>query len=203
MNQGGGLQLPKELGISGKIQQEIHGEWDTFGVMQDDLEQRGFGPVGKPDFQRPVLTPDILATINGSGISELYTKVSAWQAYANDLFSRIRGGITQVQNEMHYLSIELRGGLIRARSNAKEKKPTKDDIQAAIELNPRYKELVLELQKLEQQRFIMEGHVDSLNRMLRVVSRQIELRRQELEGNVGGRGYADHPTGRGMRPGRL
>jgi hypothetical protein len=42
---------------------------------------------------------------------------------------------------------------------------------------------------LEQKKLQLEGHAESLDRSIRTISRQLELRRQEIEGLSGGRGY--------------
>jgi hypothetical protein len=196
MTQAGGLNIPDAAGVGSRLEQELHNIWDTFDLMELKLTQDGFEPMEKPNYNRPTLAPGMLASANGHQITELHEKFGAWHSYAANLLSRIRAATTQVDNEMTVLAIRLRKGALEASKRAgNKKKPTAKEIEDDVKLDPRYQELMLEKQKYDQQRFIMDSHVESLTRELRIISRQVEIRRQDLEANTGGRGYG--------RPGRV
>jgi len=185
-----GLNIDGSVGLGERLQEELHNVWDTFDDSELKLTQLGFPPVNKPGSARPHIEPGTLNRLNGAQLTEIFEQVGAWQDYATNLLSRFRGYLQQIDNEKKVLTARLRQGAIQAAMQSGEKKPPEKEIEQNVLLDPRYQELMQEEQKVEQQRFQMEGHVDSLNRQLKLVSRQVEIRRQELEASSGGRGYS-------------
>ena len=87
--------------------------------------------------------------------------------------------------------------------NTPGKKPTDAEIDLAVEMHGRYRELAQLLQRGEQAKMIMDTKVDYLERSLRVISRQVELRKidagqGEVNHGMSNRGRA--PYGGGFPP---
>lgn len=195
----GGLTLPDSVGLSEKIAQELHNVWDTFDAVEVVLTKQGFMPLEKPGHTRPTLSPGTLERTNSTQFTEIYEKFTAWYSYAANLLARIKGGISQIDNEMDILAVKLKYATIEVSRKAGQKRPAKEILEDQVKMDPHYQELMLEKQKLDQQRLIMDSHVESLYRDWRVISRQVEIRRQEIEQNQG-RPYVGVNPPSGMTP---
>lgn len=198
-----GLVAPKFAGAGHQLEQEIHKAWDTFDVAELELTKSGFSPMEKPECARPTVSPGRMATMSGPDITTLYETVVAWHGYAANMHARIRGAVLGIQNEKKHLEAKLYKGIVSAAIKMGEKKPSDVAIKRDISIEPRMLELTQEEQKLEQQRFQLDGWVDTLTEYRRQVSRQIEIRRQEIEGLGGGRALSPQPHGHipgGMYP---
>ena len=203
-----GLSIPSVPAIGERLERELHEAWDTFDAVEATLSQMAFPPLNKPGFSRPMLAPGMLTQANGNQVTELHVKFNAWYSYAQNLLARIRGGLSQVSNEMTILAIELRKGHITAYKAADEKKPTKEALNDLVLTDPRYQELMREKQKMEQQKLLMESQTEALYRDWSTVNSHLKWRSREVQtglanpqGQAQTGGYQVQPTGH--VPGRL
>jgi hypothetical protein len=184
MNQSAGLFLPDAVGPGQTKEEFIHSKWDTFDEMELILAQAGFAPVEKPIFSQPRLTTEVLTTPDSHRYSEIYLQIEAWHNYAYNYKSRLQALQVGFENEMNEIERDVRTTAMAA---TRAKKLSAIALKDTVEANPRYGELKIEHQKLEQQRLLMQSHVDSLERDLKLVSRQVEIRRQDIDaGRIGG-----------------
>lgn len=188
-----GLVAPKFTGAGKLLEQEIHEQWDTFETAELELTKAGFAPMEKPNCARPAVTPGKLSTLTGPQITTLYETVVAWHGYANNYLARIESIMQQLENEKKHLESVLYKGIVEAIEQAGEKKPTETAIKRDISLDPRIIELTRSHQQHSQQQKQISGWVDTFTEYRRQVSRQVEIRRQEIEGLVGGRAYSASP----------
>lgn len=203
MSQAGGLAVPEAPGISERLEQEILEAWDTFDQAELELTKDGWAPMDKPQCDRPSINPGNLTKLNGDQVTALFEQVVAWHGYAANMLSRVRGGILQINNQQKHLSAVLRQGIIEAYRKENKKKPSDPTIKESISLDPKMIELEQQKQKLEQKRFELDGWIDTLYEYRKAVSRQVEIRRQEIEGLSGGRAYGPQAQPHGHVPGRF
>jgi hypothetical protein len=198
-----GLDLPEHLGIGEREAADVKTKWDTFDQMELAMTQMGFPPVEKPKVIRPILTPDLLTNPDDKMYTEVYYGVKEWHNYTVNTLSRIRAAMLQIPNEKREIERRVRHNIL---SNLKpgEKKPTVQQLKDAVEADPRYEELLLEKQKLEQQEFLIKSHADGLAEDLKLCSRNVEIRKQEKEfGNSQAGHPRFRPPGFGAPPGRV
>lgn len=189
-----GLQLPVGVGIAESEQKKLHHEYDTFDKIDSDLAMMGFIAPPLPEFECPAITEEILTTPDSKAYTTTYAQQLAWFNYSSQILSRIRAQLVQVTNEMEMIASKTRID-IKARIKASdEKKLSLPDIQDIINTDARYSELNLEHQKLLQSRILMDTIVEGIERGLKVISRQVEIRKIEIEQekvNIPNRGYGN------------
>jgi hypothetical protein len=188
-----GLTLPNNLGAPERtpVNKKIHARWDTFEEVDLDLKSKGFIDATRPPTPLPNLTREQLTNLPNKEYTELHGEYLEWFRYTAEEFSRIRSLVLQVKNEMKDIASEIRSEM----KNAPGKKPPDAEIDLAIEMHSRYRELAQLLQRGEQAKMIMETKVDYLERSLRVISRQVELRKIDA-----GQGEVQHGLPNRGRP---
>jgi hypothetical protein len=178
----GGLQLPPTVGPGFEIESQIEASWNTFEDMELALSQMGFPPVEKPNFNIPQLTPEVLTSPDSKKYTEIYWQIEAWHTYAFNTMARIKAILVQIVNEQNKIERVIRKEEAQPNADGSSKpKQTKTQLDDLIANTPRYEELTYEKQKLDQQKQLMQSYVDSLDRDLKLVSRQVEIRRQDID----------------------
>lgn len=170
-----GLKLPNSLGAPERtpVNKRIHERWDTFSEVTLELQQRGFVDCPKPETEFPNLTAKQLTETPNKEYTALHANYLDWFRYIAEAFSNIRALHLQVKNEMEDISLDLRNQM-RSRPG---KKPTAEELDLAIGTHARYRELKQLAQRAEQGKMLLETRVDYLERSMRVISRQVELRK--------------------------
>lgn len=188
----GGLRVPRTHGVGDQESTEIHNRWDTFSTVKKMFEDLGFGPKTEPQFACPILTADKLTTPDSRSYTETYVELLAWWSYAAEKLSNVKAEVLQVANEMDYIEATTR---IRMRATP-GKKPSKEQVDDQLVLDPRHTELKLRRQELSQIRELLDTRTEEIERSLRVVSRQVEIRRLDQEQH----GVSNSMPTRGVRP---
>lgn len=199
MNHEGGLRLPAAVGPGDLDAQLMTQSWNTFDDVELELTLMGFPPLEQPKHARPQLTLEILATPNSREYTDLYLKVEAWHNFAFNTMARIKAILIGYENEQNEIARGIRKEFAAPDpSGGKKAKVNKSSIEDTIAEHPRFRELTFEMQKWEQKKIILQSHVDSLDRDLKMVSRQVEIRRQDIDN---GRRGSNMPSHGGRRPG--
>ncbi len=183
-NEARGLHLPEgSLGPSLSQQHQIQQVWDTIGEVEKELAQRGLIPMNPPPFAYPgFITPDQLTQALNADYTTLYAQHLAWYNYTAQLLARVKAFLLGVANEMTDIETTIRKDLRdKNRELEREKKYSIDDIKDAVQLNDRYRSLAIRQQQFEQNKIEIDSHLDCMDRNLKVISRQVEIRRVEQE----------------------
>lgn len=189
-----GLKLPNTLGAPERtpVNKKTHDRWSTFDDVDAELQAKGFIDCPRPDNQLPNLTAKQLTETPNKEYTALHATYLEWFRYTAEDFSRLRALMLQTKNEMEDIELETK----RELRTQPGKKPTEEEIDIAVGLHSRYRELKVLLQRAEQAKLMMDTKVDYLERSLRVISRQIELRKID----AGQGGVNDNMPGRGRAP---
>ena len=190
-NMGGGLRLPDALGPGEQQEHGVQNVWDTFDEVELEMTRMGFPPIPMPNFGCPELTADLLTTPNASQYTTAYQQMEGWHNYAINTLARMKALQLQIANEMSKIERLVKDG---AKPTPPAKKLTVDQLKDMVENHPRYEELKIEDQEWEQKKIILQSHCTRLEKDLKLLSRQVEIRRQDWEGGGGGKGV---PSGRG------
>jgi hypothetical protein len=190
-----GLKLPTNLGAPERtpVNKKIRERWDTFDEVEAELQAKGFTDCPRPNSEFPNLTPKELVETPNKEYTALHGTYLEWFRYTAEDFSRLRARILQVKNEMEDIELDIKRDM---RSQPGTKKPTEEELNIAVGLHTRYRELKVLLQRADQAKMLLETKVDYLERSLRVISRQVELRKID----AGQGGVNDHMPGRGGHP---
>lgn len=183
-----GLQLPP---VSPVEQQNIHSQWDTIGAIEGEIAMKGFVPMDTPLYECPQITEELLTTADHDAYTAAFTQQLAWFNYASQVLAQATSHLLQYENEMEMIESRLRTTFREEISGGTRSKMTKEEMQDEINLDKRYGELKLGAQKYKQKKIQLQAYVEGIERGLRVISRQIEIRKMEMEQNrvnIPGRG---------------
>lgn len=204
MSEGKNLRLPRTLplGPGQSVAQTVIQKWDTIDDQIEDMHLKGFVSRDAPPFACPEITADMLTTPDSKSYTETYAHLNAWFGYVSEIYAQVQASVLQYKNMRDILEAE---GRRVARTLAgdegggkKTKGLTKEELNDRLLLNPEYQEVMLKLQRFQQSELLFKAKVDSIDRSLRTISRQVEIRRLDQEqnrtsGNMPGRNF----TGRG------
>lgn len=191
-----GLTLPASLGAPERtpVNKKTHDRWSTYEEVDAELKAKGFNDCPRPDVldagnSFPNLTAVELTSTPNKEYTALHGRYLEWFRYTSEEFSKFRALMLQTRNEMEDIELETK----RELRSQPGKKPTEEEISIAVGLHSRYRDLKVLLQRAEQAKLLLETKVDYLERSLRVISRQVELRKIDAgQGSVN-----DNMPGRG------
>lgn len=181
----GGLRVPKTVGIPQNTQENIHGRWTTSPLVEQAVAAAGLPYDETPPHAYPgTLTAEQLTTIDPGEYTALFTEHLAWYNYLVPIVARVKSHLLEVRNEKKDIDVHIRTEERRRNGmRAKQDKLTESEIADSVWSDPRYNDLVLAEQKLDQQKLEYEARLDCISRNLQVISRQVTLKGQELELN--------------------
>jgi len=179
----GGLRLPSNTGISEEETRAAAIKWDTQGQVEENLKKSGFSQPVKPSSPRPSVTAEQLTTVINKDYTVLYAQHLAWFNYTGPILARVRARLLQVRNEMRDIEVRIRRELRKKnRDLPRDERFNEKDIEDETWTDPRYKALVNEEQQFEQTKLQLEAYLRETEETLKVISRQVEIRKIELEG---------------------
>lgn len=185
----GGLALPRDVGTAQSVASAAESRWgSTITRVNERLRAQGFHEVQMPDIHCPEVTTEALLTTDVRTYTVVYEGLLRWFNYTGVLYARVRATLLGIENEMDAIASKKRIKL-REFNRALDKAEKKDAVNAEemediINEDIVYSDLKLQKQELTQAKIQLEARVEALERSLRVVSRQVEIRKAEsLGGN--------------------
>ena len=197
MNGIGGLNVTGDMGMGQSRQEEIHSAWATFDEMELQITRAGIPPLEKPACTIPHITARLLNDADTREFTQIFSNFGEWYGYITNLHGRIKAKLVEIDNEMDDIVVHNRKAMLeawRAAGGKKSDKPTIQEMSDYNELYDHYRTLKHERQQGEQQRLMLDPRKEQLYRDMKIVSRQVEIRGQEIErnrmtGNMPGRHY--------------
>jgi uncharacterized glyoxalase superfamily metalloenzyme YdcJ len=177
----GGLHLPTNVGIGQTEQQKTHHIWDTSGEVIERLKAEGFWTMDTPNYELPQITVETLTTADNTHYTTVYAQQLAWFNYATQILAKAKVEVLQTKNEMDLIESRMRKGFRDTAKANSIKPPSEQTIQDEINLDARYSELKLYGQKMEQYKIMLDTFAEGIERGLKVISRQVEIRKMEME----------------------
>ncbi len=193
------------IGAGTEIAQNVAQKWDTIDEQMEEVHHKGFIWKDPPLCACPELTSEMLTTTDTKSYTETYTQLNAWFGYASETYALVQASILQFENMKDILEAE--GRKVAREINEGTKKPTVEELKDRMMLNPEYQDVLRKLQRFKQSKLLFSAKLESIERSLRVVSRQVEIRRLDQDqtrngANMPGRGMDFTGGGRfGNRPG--
>jgi len=174
----GGLRLKESVGTAESTAKEIEEKWSTADEVADRLRERGMPDPVVPPVTCPEVTAEMLLNPDPNEYARVYAAQNRWCNYVNRCISNVRAEIMQLTNEMDVIGAKHRSYLRgRNKDLPKTERASVSEMEDIVLQDPRYLELKFRHQKLEQERLQLEAWFDSLERNLRIISRQIENRK--------------------------
>lgn len=185
----GGLRLPSvTTGVGVTTEEEIHQRWQKYDTVLEYISTvLGIQPPQEPDYALPELRVEDLTTPDSTTYTETYTKINAWFGYLSEVKARHDAKVLEIEVEMEDLEATTRERMrqLNTRKTAKgePKPPSAQEMSDTIAMDSRYREL--KQQKLFQQQVLklLNARVEKVDRELRLISRQVEIRKQDFEQN--------------------
>lgn len=188
---GGGLQAPKSLGISMTELDRIVEKFHTQPSVEEDLKKMGITNPPQPQFELQQITAEMLSTVDDVAFTAMYSQQLAWQNYVSPVLAKVTASLLQEETKLKLIGAAIKKH-IREQNLLREKKDklTEDDIENEILTDPVYQETLLEAQRHKQMKLSLEVAEQIAGRNLRVISRQVEIRKEafeahQREGNMG------------------
>lgn len=199
-----GLTFKKRMpvGVGQEEAKSIRQHWDTIEQVESTIAGE-YGILDKPQprFECPELTTEQLTTPDSKSYTETYQKFQAWFEYYTEIKAKVQARVLQYENMLEVLSAQTRRQHRDIASNAGGKKLSAEEVKDLLTTNPEYQEILLELQRYQQTKLLVDAKVESIERTLRIISRQVEIRRLDIEqtktsANMPGRNQRDPQTSR-------
>jgi hypothetical protein len=193
----GGLRAPRVSGVGEKEGQDIHNRWQTYQEVKKYIENDlGFAPAAEPEFPCPQLTTDKLTTPDSKSYTETYAELLAWWQYASEKLAHVKAELLEVEDEMDDITVITRKRIRKEDKNKKkDQRLSLADISDTIESDIRFIELKQRKQTLAQFKEILGTRTVSIERSLKVISRQVEIRKLDFDQSQ----VASGMPGRGRR----
>ena len=182
------LNIEAPTGLGEQAESQLHSIFETLDDVMISVMKEGFMSSGRPQYAPPVIDPTWLTELTPERYHLLTASLSAWKTYSEELINTLECGIEECDNELKLLGPAIRKNVrLTAKAN-EERKPNEDAIKDEVLTNPRYIQLTQRRQVLVQKKKIVEPYAARYGRDLRILSRALEMRRQEL--GFGGQGDA-------------
>jgi hypothetical protein len=162
------LKLPEQSASDGELE-----ALSTLRHVKDKLKTMGVEEPVEPDFKIPDLPTDISAMTDRE-IGDLYAKLLEWDNYFTLQTAWADAEAKEAKNKLQLIIMKVSGG--------KKKKTYEYDNDSRV------LEARAEVQGCEQVSMILEATHKTFSAKLRMVSRNIELRKLEWEKNHRGSG---------------
>lgn len=193
----GGLRLPSTIaGVGESKQKDIHGKWSTYEDAKNALEtEYGMVPPQEPDWAPPVLSLKDLTESTGKDYTEKYLQLTSWFGYLAEVKSRVSAQILELDNEMKQVEATMRENMrnnsTKTTRSGETKSPPAQEMEDKIRLDPRYMELGVKKQALEQMASMLTSRINKHEYEIKLMSRQVEIKRTEFdqsnrEGSISG-----------------
>ena len=181
----GGLQVPDIIGISMPDLESIQNKFTTLPDVDRELKSMGISGGNQPNFPLPELTAASLTTTNSDEYTLMYAQQLSWSNYLGPILADVSGGLVQAENQMTLIEAKITEVVKQQNKvRSKEDRVSADDIKIQVLNDPIYQEAMLEAQRLKQFKLKLEAMHEIAGRNLRLVSRQVEIRRQDIEAGL-------------------
>jgi hypothetical protein len=185
----GGLYVPPGMDSVGEQAEEnIHKRWEYSEEVSDYLENElGISPPSEPQFACPTLSSEDLTNPDSTAYSTRYAEFMAWYTYLTEVLSRHESKLLEYEYEMEDIASNIRESLrknsTRKTKDGETKAPSAGEMEDRIQVNPRFIEL--KQRKLRSTEIIkrLSAKTEGLYRQIQLLSRQVEIRRQNFDGN--------------------
>lgn len=183
---GGSLKLPPAhaLGVAPGTVSSIEEKWNTIAKVNAQLKRWGMPENTEPDVKWQPVSTELLLTASINEYTNMYASQLRWFNYVNRLLADAKATLLGAENQLKELQATARKHIrdLHPKEKGKKSGPTAQEISDMVENDPDTLDLRLQVQKLQQTKIKLEAWMEECDESKKVVSRQIELRREEAQG---------------------
>lgn len=199
----GGLKIGGVISDVGESEADaIHAKWTMYPQVKAYLEQQlAMAVPEEPNFACPPLKVEDLTTPDSKAYTETYAQRVAWFGFYSERKAEHDAIVLELEAEMSIIETRVRSnmrkGSLKKTRSGEQKAPPAQEMEDAINSDPRYLELKQKLVFHKQILKRLNARVETLDREIRLTSRQVEIRRQDFDNT--GRSPGVRQPGPGMR----
>lgn len=200
--QTGGLTIPSGIGVAQSKLDQLISRFATIPTVEQQLHGYGIGMMPKPLVELQQITAEALTTTNNKDYTTMYAQQLAWFNYLAPLLANVEANLLQAENTFTLIEAEIKDGIYEQNKLLEKKdKMSESEVKTKVLVHPTYQDCLLEVQRMKQFKERIDAHAKIASRNMQVISRQVEIRRQEIEGfgrenNMPGRNLGPRPIGR-------
>jgi len=183
MTEGKSLRIPRTLpiGVGEEQKKQVQEQWNTADDVEIGIREIGFPDHQTPAFVCPELNVHLLTSPDSKQYTEAYVSLLAWFTFSAEKLAQIQVRVLQYENMQEVLAAQTRQAARDQSDQSGVKKPTAEEMKDRLLRNPEYLEITRMLQRYQQGKIVMGAKVEALERALRLISRQVEVRRLDIE----------------------
>lgn len=183
----GGLNLGGVItGVGESTAKKIEQEWESFpGVMKYLETHLALVPQAEPEFSCPILKLEDLTTTDSKAYTEAYMQRVAWYGFYTEHKAKHDAIVLEIEAKMSVIETRIRRDMRknskRVTKDGSSKAPPENEMQEAVDSDPHYLDLKKKLVTHKQTLKLLNARVENLDREIKLTSRQVEIRRQEID----------------------
>lgn len=166
---------------------KVTGKWNTYDRVRNEMAKIGFRELDPPsDLKVPTLSPGDLENVQDNAYTSLYTRFVAWLSFGESHMGVLSAERREIRTAMRVLAAEIRK---KAKSDfaatrgpaGKAKSIDKTELSDLVLTDSSYQALLLRDQETSQKMEIIEHLLKGISRNVQLMSRNIEMKRLELQ----------------------
>ena len=182
----GGLVVPTNIGLSADEVRTLLSRFATLDRVQENLKKMGLEvDSNRPSSAPTPITAEVLNDTNSREYNRVYAEQLAWYNYLTPLYAQAKSALLQAQNQLDLVEAAETKRIIDINKNKtkSEGKLTAAEIKTEVLNDGTYQETLLEVQQCKQHELQLAAYLEVVDRNMKVVSRAIEVKRIEFDGN--------------------
>lgn len=178
-----GLPSLKNVVVDDAQRKAARTDFDTMDEVEKQLAKWGFSlNTTPPPFPVPEVSATQLTTDFNKDYTTMYANQLAWLNYTSPLLAHVKATLIELEHALQDITVKMRKELRRKNQELdRTDRLSEKDIEDVIWCDPSHKELIVEKQRFDQMRLRLQSHVDAMEQNMRVISRQVEIRKLEID----------------------
>lgn len=175
------LQNNLPIGAGQTAAENIRSRFSTVAeVTQNLMETMGYVPQTTPQFACPMLTAEMMTTVDWNSYSVNYVTFKVWWDFYREKLAEVTNMVLQHKNMLTMIEVRTKKA-VREIAEATGEKLTVERLKDRVLENAEYQDVMLELQRWQHAKELVEAKFESLDKSMFMISRQVEIRRVDIE----------------------
>ena len=170
-----------ESKITTELMKQMEKFWDVYEEASAELEGMGIKIATRPSYAIPRLQAEKITSLNDKDFATQYAQTNEWTGFVREYLAAVEAKKLVATKLMEQLESAIRLTGVPAFIEAYDRKPTPTEIKDMISTDPHYLRVSRLLIKLETLRIQSEARYKSITSDVHLLSRHVEIRRQEKE----------------------
>ena len=163
----------------------ISTKWDTFPSVRKDMDSLGFREPNPPHGEVPIVKATNLENVQSREYTTKYSQLVAWLSFGENHRGTLNAERLGTRNALRILSATIRRKAKQDHAAMGKEKGwkayTPGELNDLVLVDVEYQKVLLRDQEISQKLEILEGYLKGISRAVALMSRNIELKKMELE----------------------